>query len=328
MAHNKKKVLKITLLSLPIIAVLIALIVSPSVYIDSFYNGLLIFCISVLPAMFPFFFFTKLLTAFGFADAAATLTAKPVKYLYNAPSIGGYVLFMSLISGYPIGAKLIADFYETNRINASQAKKTLAFTSTSGPLFILGTIGVAAFENYTAGVVILISHITATLLNGFIYRGKYSATADYIPKLPPTDYDKALSESVYSAVISILIVGAYIALFNMVGDMLTDIGILPLFAKGLSYIMPNAYAEVCNGLSFGLIEMTRGCIILSKTALPLTVNIPCATFIITLGGAGITIQSMTFLSKCKVNPFYYLLTKLTQSILALGISIGLSAWLL
>ena len=40
------------------------------------------------------------------------LLKKPISRLYNAPSQSGYILVMSLLSGYPVGAKLIDDFYE------------------------------------------------------------------------------------------------------------------------------------------------------------------------------------------------------------------------
>ena len=42
-----------------------ALILRPSVYIQAAKDGLNLFAISVLPALLPFFIFTKLLTALG-----------------------------------------------------------------------------------------------------------------------------------------------------------------------------------------------------------------------------------------------------------------------
>ena len=47
---------------------------------------MLLFAKNVAPALFPFFFFTKLLTGLGGANAMGKLLKKPISRLYNAPS--------------------------------------------------------------------------------------------------------------------------------------------------------------------------------------------------------------------------------------------------
>ncbi|NCA67115.1 MAG: hypothetical protein EOM87_03510 [Clostridia bacterium] len=310
--------MKKKLLLIPILIIMAALIINPARYIRSINEGLMIFAISVLPALFPFFFFTKLLTALGVAGNISYYMQKPVSKLYNSPGPAGYILIMSIMSGYPIGAKLIADFYDMNAITSKEAKRVSAFTSSSGPLFILGTVGSSILINYKAGLIILISHYLATLLNGFIYRGKTEANTLSAIKLPPVGYDKALSESVYSAIISILTVGSYIALFNLIGDILTDIKLLPLVDKGLELLLNlvKLPPTLSCGISYSLIEMTRGCIYLSQSGASIKVIAPLVAFSVTFGGLGIAIQSLTYLTKCKVPPLYYITTKLSQSVIA------------
>ena len=54
----------------------------------------------------------------------------------------------------------------------SQAVRMLSFCSTSGPLFMLGTIGAGMFYAPAAGAVIALSHYAAALLNGLAFRGE------------------------------------------------------------------------------------------------------------------------------------------------------------
>jgi nucleoside recognition membrane protein YjiH len=77
---------------------------------------------------------------------------------------------MSVLSGYPVGAKLTADFYEKGLITKGQACRITTFTSTSGPLFIVGTVGIGMFHSAKLGIIILLSHFIGAILNGLIYR--------------------------------------------------------------------------------------------------------------------------------------------------------------
>ncbi len=309
----KKKLVIVTVL-----LVMVALIINPARYIRSISEGLMIFAISVLPALFPFFFFTKLLTALGVADNVSSIMHKPVYALYNAPGEGGYVLLMSVLSGYPIGAKLIADFYEMNAISKREAQRIAAFTSSSGPLFILGTLGISVLGSYNAGLIILASHYTATLLNGLLYRGKRKDAIRPVATLPRIGYDKALSESVYGAIASILTVGSFIALFNLIGDILSDIKILTLIenAAGLMLKLLGLPDTLSKGIGFGIIEMTRGCIYLAESGASYKAIVPLATASVTFGGLGIALQSLTYLSKCGIKPLFYITIKLSQTAIA------------
>ena len=65
---------------------------------------------------------------------------KPVKKLFNVPGQGAIALIMGIISGYPVGAKIVCDLKKRNICTKEEAERLLAFTNNSGPLFILGTV--------------------------------------------------------------------------------------------------------------------------------------------------------------------------------------------
>lgn len=54
---------------------------------------------------------------------------------------------MGIISGYPIGAKIVTEFRKNGDCSRAEAERLLAFTNNSGPLFIIGTVGVSMFGN-------------------------------------------------------------------------------------------------------------------------------------------------------------------------------------
>ena len=61
--------------------------------------------------------------------------------------VGAYALIMGIISGYPVGAKIVTEFRLNGDCSKAEAERLLAFTNNSGPLFIIGTIGVSMFGN-------------------------------------------------------------------------------------------------------------------------------------------------------------------------------------
>lgn len=52
---------------------------------------------------------------------------------------------MGIISGYPVGAKIVTEFRKNGDCTKAEAERLLSFTNNSGPLFIIGTVGITMF---------------------------------------------------------------------------------------------------------------------------------------------------------------------------------------
>lgn len=292
---------------------MLALVIFPDRYIASVSYGLQLFAVTVLPALFPFFFFSKILTSMDIASTLEKPLKRPMRFLFNAPPVGGYILVLSLLSGYPIGAKLVSDCYKMGIITEAQAKNISAFTSTSGPLFIVGSVGASMMGNKTAGFVILLSHYLSALVNGLIFVKRDGGGKEL--SVPPkfTGDENLLGDSITSGILSVAIVGGYIAIFSMLADVLYDFKILPFFSGILTFLkVPSSLAD---GIVTGLIEITRGCQMLSKSRISLRAVAPAVAALVSFGGLSVTLQSLTFLSQCKIKPLFYLRCKLSQGII-------------
>ena len=287
------------------------LVAFPKVYLTASFDGIKLFAYNVLPCLLPFFFFTKVLTNLGINNKLGKIFKKPCKFLYNTSGQGGFVFVMSILSGYPIGAKLISNLYEDGIIGKSEALSISSFTSTSGPMFMLGTVGAIMLNNHTYGIIILTCHYLSAILNGFLYRKEESVT-DTKPSLKLKNLDNVLNTSISDSINGVLTCGAYIAIFYMIATMLKNVGVLSLLSSALNIVFKNPV--LASGLSFGLVEMTGGCAILSKTVSFWTLPSICA--IITFGGLSVTLQSITFLGKCGIKFSQYLIRKVSQTIIA------------
>lgn len=302
--------------AIAVIIVMAAITIKPSRYILSAQNGIILFALTVLPALFPFFFFSKLLSLFEADVAMGNILRRPLIKMYNAPPSGGYIFIMSLMCGYPIGSKLISEYYNDHIIEKEDAHSLAALASTSGPLFILGTIGSVILNNHLAGIVIIISHYLSAIINGLIYRNKNKSRSFISPPIVST----TLKDSIYNAVISILMVGGYIIVFNIICDVFIDFHIIDMVSKTLTPIFGN----IIEGVLFGIIEVTRGSVVIGASSAGIIAKTAAITAAVTFGGMSIIIQSATFLESTGLKISRFILMKLTQCTIAYVIALGLA----
>ena len=312
-----------------VFVLIISLIVSPQTYISSTLNGIDVWLTKVVPALFPFFFLTKLLTELNVVEKISKLLTPITKKLFKTPGISSYVFLMSIISGYPVGAKLISELFKKGVINNVDATKMNAFCSTSGPLFIVGTVGVCMFKSQTFGLIILISHILGAFLNGTLYRNYNQKQIEYsITSNSEKNSNNILSSILYDSIISILMVGGYIAIFFVFIDFLNNVGLINFLSiipqKLFSQNVPEGFfSSIINGS----VEVTRGLLDLSSLNLNKTLLCCSTTFLISFGGLSIHLQSIYFLKSAKIKISVYFLQKLTHAIFSTLICLGICLFL-
>ncbi len=295
--------------SIAIISVMLIICINPSNYINSFSEGLKIFSGSVLPAMLPFFIFTRVLYSLGWGQKLGVIFGKPLSKLFNAPPSSGYIFAMSLLGGYPIGAKLTEGLYSNGEITTEEALKISAFCSGAGPIFIMGTLGGIIFKSQQFALIILLSNYISCILNGFLWRGKkkrYPHNNTFTSK--PAD---PILDSIFSS----LCVGTYIALFNLLSEILSRVGLIDYLTSALLKLDFIKSQELTQAILFGTMEITKGCLTMSSLG---TTRITACTVagLTSFGGIGILCQSMSFLKKCEIKTWAFLLRKITQALFA------------
>ncbi len=132
-------------------------------------NGLTLWAKNVIPSLFPFFIATELLNYTNLPYYLGRLTHKFMRPLFNIPGEGSYAFIMGIISGYPVGAKIVNKFVEEGTCTKQEAERMLAFTNNSGPLFIIGTVGISLFGDVSIGIILFLTHILACLTVGLIF---------------------------------------------------------------------------------------------------------------------------------------------------------------
>ena len=133
-------------------------------------KGLSLWANSVVPSLFPFFVATELLSHTNIINQLGNILNFIMKPLFNVNGKGSFAFIMGIISGYPIGAKIAANFRKKNICSKEECERLLSFTNNSGPLFIIGTVGISMFGNTIIGILLFVTHLLASITVGFIFR--------------------------------------------------------------------------------------------------------------------------------------------------------------
>lgn len=302
---KKVRFIKYCALCLALLLTAAATIIYPERYVACCFGGFALWAECVLPSLFPFMAITLIFIKTGIA-AKAALPLKKVTGVFRLPPAAAACFVMSVCSGYPAGSRAVAEFYENGCLDKADCKKLAALCSTSGPLFVIGSVGVKMLGSKTAGWILLLAHAAAVLSVGLII-ALFSRKKPLAPyKYAPAD-ENALYSAFYGAVVSVAVAGGFIAFFCVAAQIACDFNLLYPLQRLLCLALDEKTASaVCRGL----IEVTAGCGALSASGSRLT--LPLTGFLITFGGASIILQQLSYFLKAKVNPLYFICVKFIQ----------------
>ncbi len=283
----------------------------PVRYAKSVSQGISLWAASVLPASFPFLFLTALLTGLPTFAAFSRKLSAPMGKLFRLSGAGGGAAILSALSGYPVGARTVYALSSSGKLGKGEEFRLACLATTSGPMFLVGTVGGMMYESAAVGWVMFFSHLAAVWIVCFCMRfmGKRTSAPPVLKEQNPT----LLYDSLYGAVISVLCVGGFIALFFCLGQMMGDLGLFafPLFGR---------YTE---GILRGLLEMTGGCAALAAYQTPLSCAAACG--LVTFGGACVLCQQAAFLTRAGVKMLPFVFVKFLQAVLAFLLCWGFCA---
>ena len=293
----------------------------------------------VFPSLLPFLIGAEVMMGMGLLDFFSVLLSPIMGPLFGCPGSSSFIWTMSAVSGYPMGAKLVSGLINNKKIDKIQGQRILSFCSTSGPLFMVGAVGVGMLGSMQAGKIILMSHYISAIILGIsykFYRSKDIKNADR-PSIKSSNIfseainrlDKArkhdgrsigllLGDSVRNSVNTLLVIGGFIILYSVIISLLTETGII----QGLSFIFQPLVKNIgidedlVLGLTSGIFEMTVGCKLVSQSVAHIYQKIIVISFLIGWSGFSIHSQVASFISNTDISIGLYIFTKLIHGILS------------
>ncbi len=273
----------------------IALItVNPALGKEGASKGLLLCGRVIIPTLFPFTVCILYVVKSGFLDPLSVLTPIIRKlFSLNGECFGLFVL--SLVAGYPVGAKILSEAVKTGRISEKTASNMLPFCINAGPGFIMGAVGQGIFNSKRLGIMLFAAHIFSSFFLCFL-GGLF---CDFEPS-PPKKIANALNPidsfvlCVAEASASVMGICGYVILFSALNPYVEFLGERFSFLKILPFIL-----EATNGITE-------------------THNIYLVSFILGFSGICVWLQVISNSKNFKINYFIFTVFRILHGLLSIG----------
>lgn len=204
-------------------------------------EGLVLCARSVIPSLFLFLAFSDFLSL----TRAGELLSRPFGFL--APLLGipkGAVpaFLLSLVGGYPVGARMIARMVREGTLSPQTGEKLLCSCVNCSPAFLIVGAALPCFGSAKVGAVMYACQVLAALLTGLLARLLYGPGTEKgaaPPKRETLPLSQGFVEAVTGASRGILLICGFVLVFSAV-------------SHGLAFL---PYGEDWTGL----LEVTVGC---------------------------------------------------------------------
>ncbi len=228
-------------------------------------HGITICGTVIIPALLPFMSVSVILTNL-MPNRLPPIAERFANRIFGLSGNELTVYILSMIGGYPVGARLLSELYRSGQTSRTKARQMLPFCINAGPGFILSAVGIGIFASKVIGLLLLLSTILSSILiTIFLCRDKPS-TVNPDSGCKSVRFSTVLTESVSGSARAVISICAYVIIFAAVGAVFErKFNNLPLFGNLLA-----------------LFEVTSG--ILS------TRNIYKAVFLIAFGGFSVWMQ--------------------------------------
>lgn len=306
---------------LAILALIAMLVVNSGASIAAVKRALILCYQTVIPSLFPFFVLSGALINTGFVRAAGGALSPVIRPVFRVDGSGALAFVIGIVSGYPMGAKMVAELYEKKLISRTEGMRLLPYCNNSGPLFIIGAVGAGMLGNGRIGLLLYAVHLAAALCVGLCFRF-YKSGADALPErervrtavgrqLREYYRDEArslgeiLTQCVSDAVRTTLLVCGFIALFSSFVECLKPL---------IDACIP---ARTLNLLIKGMFEVTMGVNgVAIEENIPITQKLAMISFLTGFGGICVHLQVLGMVSGSGLQLKTYLTGKALHALFA------------
>ena len=269
----------------------------------------------VFPSLFPFFILTNLLLATDFPQKLASAWGGAMRRFFHAPPEGAAALAISLLGGYPMGARTAAQLAQQGVLTRWDAGRLLAFCNNTGPAIFFGLIGgtLSLPAGLLAGLYAI--HILAALATGWLLRPPAlprtgpAALGQNAPRRDPAPLP--VPQAVWQAFCSTARICALILAFRAV---------LGVLGAVLAFCAPQLAAQpIPAALTAGLLDLPNGIAALAAVPDPAAQFLLCSVFV-NWAGLCIHLQTSDAVAPAALPLRYHLRGKLCQCAVAAALS--------
>ncbi len=282
-----------------IIGFFVIMLIFPRQTFEGASNGLLLWFQIVLPTLLPFIILSNLLIHTNAVTYISTIVKPFVQKLFRVSDYGCYAVFVGFLCGYPMGAKVVADLIQTEKISQNEGQYLLSFCNNTSPMFIISFIVMQNFKNESLLLGTLVILYFSPMLCSFLFRRFYQINKhSFIQKNHFKEgfcFDFNLFDNcIMNGFETITKVGGYIILFSVLFSICETL-------SWTKYVLP--FLEITNGIHW-----------ISINIQPLYIIFPLVLTLTSFGGLCAIAQTNSMIQESKLSIFPYIIQKLITAL--------------
>ncbi len=290
-----------------VLAAACALLLFPAEAAQGARNGVNYSLNILVPSLYPFMVLSVFIVKSGLAEKLGRALEKPTQALFRLPGGAAASIVMSVVGGYPAGARSAAALFEAGLVTQAQAERMMYFCVNAGPSFLVTAVGVGFLHSAQAGAVLFASQLVSFFAVGIfsgIFCRREPEPAGRQKKAAPAGTAQALIDSAADAAYSTLMMCCFVILFATGMNLLR--GAIPVPALSVA----------CSAA----LEVTGGCADLARAGAPLWV------FALAVGWSGVCVhlQVLACLGGVKIRRGRFVFCRLVQGAVSAAVCFGLS----
>lgn len=263
-------------------------------------------CFSVLiPSLFPFIFFSSLLSCYA-GSVISALFSGLISPVFNISPAAASSVVLGTLGGFPTGAAVASELYSEKKITKSEAELLPVFSNNAGIMFVLFAVGEGVFKSVRTGAALYTVHLLSSLITGILMRpgGKCTQKKEPVKKalssFSPGPIYRAFSKCIFSSVRSMAAICANFLVWRTVSFILFSTAEGTLFAVGK-----------------GLLEMTGGLFSLGSAP-----SFPAAALILGFNGLCIHMQTASVFFSSGLSPAKCILGKCISAAVSFALALA------
>lgn len=261
----------------------ILLILSATTLSDGVRHGLDVCGMVLIPSLFPFLIFTAYLNEKSVVSSISPTLDRISRVFLHSHGEEMAVFLVSLLSGYPAGATMLSAMLKNGEISKSRADAAIYYCFSAGPAFIYTAVGQGILHSSHAGLILLCSHICASIITAF--------TVGITHK---TDENSARTlHNKNGNIVS--------AVTNATASMIAICAITIAFSAALNLVYKLPIPTVANCVVSSLLEVTNACVVLPKV----TFYLPLYSAVIGFGGLSVILQICSIYKNINIKKFVF-----------------------
>lgn len=320
--------LKKSIFPLLVIVFLLLMVIFSESSFKSAHTGFMLWANNVFPSLLPFFICIELIKSTNLIEVLGKILEPLMRPLFNVPGCGAFATVLGITSGYPVGAKIVTTLREEKNCTKTEAERLLAFTNTSGPLFIIGSVGVGMFGSSKVGLLLLATHFISSICVGFLFRFYHhndkiiSQTIHNANSKPPFKISmlgNLMALAIKNSISTLLLICGYMIFFSVFSNILKVTHISLYASKCISFLLNtmNFSFEMSEPIFSGIIEVTGGISELAKLeCVKYFELLPCVAFVLGCGGISVCMQVNSIISNTDLSIKPYIIGKTLQGMIA------------